>query len=157
MFVLFFMSLAIVAIVVLSTIPITEEDSPEEVLAEYADATNDQDVKRMFDQTVLRFSDDYQDRLAELDDVVFALDPHLTILSSDAIYREDMTEWQLFYADVLVTEVEDLLDVQVDDFCVLEYTYTIEYQDTGDEATFTTETVCAKMYGDWYLVLPGYF
>ncbi|HEX9907994.1 MAG TPA: hypothetical protein VGB78_05940 [Thermoplasmata archaeon] len=156
-FILFFVSLAIVAIAVLSTIPIIEEDSPEDALADYADALNDRDVKRMFDQTVLRFSDEYQDRLSELEDLVFVYDPYMTVNSSHAVYREDMTDLELLFAEALVTGVEDLFDVQVDDFCILEYTYTIEYRELGFESTFTVETVCAKMYGDWYLVFPQYF
>jgi hypothetical protein len=157
----FILLLLVVAAVIIAfslAIFLAGKKSPTEVFEEYVDASNDRDIRRMFDQTVLRFAPDYEFRLAILEVQVFIYDPETTIISATELLKEDMDPGQIGFAEDLVSEVEDELGIVVEDYCFVEYRITIEYRALQDaEETFDGEMLCVQVEGDWYLVVPGYF
>ena len=148
---------AAVLIPVLVFIVLPGEESPTDVYKEYVDASNDQDVKRMFDQTVTRFTPDYELRLEHLSDVVFFLGPEIDILDLGVSYRTNMSDFQELTAQIIIDDVETQLLVDVDDFCFVYYTIDVLYTEIDQTATFSGEVLCVDIDGDWYLAVPGYY
>jgi len=153
--------IAIVAAVILAVLLLSgvfqQEMSPEDRYREYVDASNDRDVRRMFDQTVTRFNNDYDLRLENLSNLVFFLNPKITILNLSVVDQEDFTLLQDIQAQVIISDVEDKLSITVDDSCYVQYTVNVEYQDIDQNAVFDGEVLCVSVNGHWYLAVPGYY
>jgi hypothetical protein len=152
---------AVAVAVVLAALMITSNSatrSPEAVYREYVDASNDRDIKRMFDQTVTRFSDFYdEEKLTNLSEQIFFLDPQIEILDVEVLYKDNLSVMQDVAAQVIVADVEDSLSIDVTDYCYVEYTVNVEYRDIGQGGSFSGDMVCAMIDGHWYLVVPLYY
>ena len=131
--------------------------SPTDVYKEYVDASNDRDIKRMFDQTVTQFTPDYEQRLGNLSNIVFIFDPEIEIVELGVTHQADLTETRKLLAQIVIDDLEAELAVQVDDYCYVYYTVTVLYEDLDQSATFDGEVLCVDIEGDWYLAVPGYY
>ena len=149
--------LAVITIAVLIFLVLPEEDSPTDVYKEYVDASNDRDIKRMFDQTVTKFNPDYEQRLENLSEIVFVLDPEIEIVSLGVTYQANMSELQKLTAGIIIDDIESKLLVDVDDYCYLHYRIDVQYMEIDQTATFDGEVLCVDIDGDWYLAVPGYY
>lgn len=150
-------ALAVIVVAVMVLLVLPREDSPTDVYKEYVDASNDRDIKRMFDQTVTRFNLDYEQRLENLSDIVFVLDPEIEIVSLGVMYQANMSELQKLTAGIVIDDIESRLHVEVADYCFVYYTVDVLYKDIGQTATFDGEVLCVDIDGDWNLALPGYY
>ena len=149
--------LAVVFLAVLVFIVMLPDNSPIGVYKDYVDAANDQDARRMFDQTVTRFTDNYEESLDTRAALAFYLDPEIEILSVGVTYQADMNIAQELVAEIAVDDVESRLSVQVDDFCIVDYTITLTYTEIDQGDTFDGEVLCVQVNGHWYLAVPGYY
>ena len=149
--------LAVIVVAVMIFLVLPQEDSPTDVYKEYVDASNDRDIKRMFDQTVTRFNPDYEQRLENLSEIVFFLNPEIEIVNLGVTYQANMSEFQKLAAGIITDEIESKLLVDVNDYCYLSYTVNVHYKDIDQTATFDGEVLCVDIAGDWYLAVPGYY
>lgn len=153
--------IAVVAAVILASLLIFEmtpaNESPTDAYREYVDASNDKNIKRMFDQTVTRFTDDYESRLENLSDTMFHLNPKIEIVELEEINKDNITILQELEAQVLIPDLEYRLSVTVEDFCYLQYTVNITYQDIDQGAEISGEVLCVMIDGHWYLAIPGFY
>ena len=146
----------IAAVILVAALMVLPEgnSSPEGVLEEYADASNERDTKRMLDQTVFCFTPGYEQFIPELEDSLFILDPEITIISSEILYKEDMNQDQEEYAQELIQTIELGMSVDVEDYCYIDSTYTLEYRALGMSQSSGPGLLCVLIVGDWYLALP---
>ena len=149
------LALVVVAVLVLLVLP--SERSPTDVYRQYVNASNDRDIKRMFDQTVTQFSPDYEQRLGNLSSVVFFLDPMIEIVDLGVTSKANMSGVQTLAAQVITDDVETRLSVGVDDYCYVHYSVKVNYRDIDQTAAFDGEMLCVKIDGRWLLVVPGYY
>jgi len=149
--------LAVIVVAVMVLLVLPQEDSPTEVYKEYVDASNDRDIKRMFDQTVTKFNPDYEQRLENLSNIVFFLDPEIEIVSLGVTYQANMSEFQKLTAGIITDDIESKLLVDVDDYCYVHYRIDVHYMEIDQTATFNGEVLCVDIDGDWYLAVPGYY
>jgi len=128
-------------------------NTPEEALTEFVDAFNDRDSQRLIDVTVLHFADSAT-KQNEKDglELLWAQhnDMHITINSVTAIMRGDMSASQLQGLDEIVTQVEQLYNIDVVDSCGIHFNSTTTQ--TG-ETPYTNEDVmpCVKIGSSWYI------
>ena len=151
------MVIIIVAVPYLALVVLNDERSPSEVYREYVDASNDRDIKRMFDQTVTKLTPDYEDRLANLSQIIFLLDPYITINSLDVTSQDEMSIDQELVAQILTDDLASTLSVTVDAVCYLSYNVSIEYRDIDQTATFEGDIFCGHVSGEWLLIIPGFY
>jgi len=149
--------LAVITVAVIVFLVLPREDSPTDVYKEYVDASNDRDIKRMFDQTVTKFNPDYEQRLENLSNIVFFLDPEIEIVSLGVTYQANMSEFQKLTAGIITDDIESKLLVDVDDYCYVHYRIDVHYMEIDQTATFNGEVLCVDIDGDWYLAVPGYY
>jgi len=149
--------LAVITVAVLVFLVLPQEDSPTDVYKEYVDASNDRDIKRMFDQTVTKFNPDYEQRLENLSEIVFFRDPEIEIVSLGVTYQANLSEQQKWTAEIIIDDVESELLVDVDDYCYVHYRINVHYMEIDQTATFDGEVLCVDIEGDWYLAVPGYY
>jgi len=149
--------LAVITVAVLVFLVLPQEDSPTDVYRRYVSASNDRDIKRMFDQTVTKFNPDYEQRLENLSEIVFFLDPEIEIVNLGVTYQANMSELQKWTAGIIIDDIESELLVDVDDYCYVYYTINVHYKGIDQTATFDGEVLCVDIDGDWYLAVPGYY
>ena len=149
--------LAVITVAVLVFLVLPQEDSPTDVYKEYVDASNDRDIKRMFDQMVTKFNLDYEQRLENLNNIVFFLDPEIEIVSIGVTYQANLSEQQKWMAEIIIDDIESELLVEVDDCCYVHYRINVHYMEIDQTATFDGEVLCVDIDGDWYLAVPGYY
>jgi hypothetical protein len=149
--------LAVIVVAVMVFLVLPQEDSPTDVYKEYVDASNDRDIKRMFDQTVTKFNSDYKQRLENLSESVFFLDPEIEIVSLGVTYQANLSELQKWTAEIIIDDIESELLVDVDDCCYVSYAVNVHYKDIDQTATFDGEVLCVDIDGYWYLAVPGYY
>jgi len=149
--------MVIVIVLILLFVVLPQGNSPTKAYREYVDASNDRDIKRMFDQTVTRFTPDYEDRLDNLSSIVFLLNPQIDIQSLSVTYQSNMSGLEKITAEVIVSDVEDKLSVDVGDYCYVDYTISIYYADIDQTATFPGQVLCVSINGHWYLAVPGFY
>ena len=152
-------ALIIVPILVLVGFPHegSPEGSPTGVYEEYVDAVNDRDTKRAFDQTVTQFVPGYELMLDSLGDRIYLWNPEIDILSVGMTYQADMNNISKIAAQVIVADVEDVLSVEIDDFCYVTYTISVYYQDLNQTVTIPGEVLCVEIDGQWYMAMPSFY
>ena len=156
-FLVLFVVLAVVAVVTIALVSLRNNKSPVGVFEGYVDAVNDRDIRGVFDHTVLRFNPQYEAMLPELEQQVFANEPHITIDSVRVIERSEMDQWQDAQAQELISEIQEELNLTFDDYCYVSYHITIDYSSGYDSNSFPAEVLCVSVGGSWYLAVPGYF
>jgi len=149
--------LAVIVVAVMVFLVLPQEDSPADVYKEYVDASNDRDIKRMFDQTVTRFDLDYEQRLENLSEIVFFLNPEIEIVNLSVTYQANISEFHKLTAGIIIDDIESKLVVDVNDFCYVHYRIDVHYMEIDQTATFDGEVLCVDIDGDWYLAVPGYY
>ena len=142
---------SIIFISVLVFIFVQEDRTPTGVFKEYIDAKNDQDGKRMLDQTVTRFADDYEQMLDAYAAVELNHHPQTEIEVVYVTYQDEMLMDDMLAAYVAVAEIELLYSVEVDDFCIVDYITHVNLTDIDQEYTDINDVVCVWIDGRWYL------
>jgi hypothetical protein len=148
---------AMVLVPILVFVVLPGGESPTDVYKEYVDASNDRDVKRMFDQTVTQFNPDYEQRLENLSNTVFFLDPEIDIVDLGVTYGANMSELQELTAQTIIDDIETELQINVDDYCYVHYSVNVHYREIDQTASFDGEVLCVNVDGKWLLAVPGYY
>jgi len=129
-------------------------NTPTNAINGFVHDLNDGDIAAALDHTIVKFADSelYWDMYDELDDELESLgDYHFAVSDIVVTYSDDMAIDLREEAEVSVAAIEELWDITIDDFCLLEYTlYTAST--SMDDHYGNVEMACVLVDGNWYIV-----
>ena len=139
-----------VTVIVLSSDKATE---PEKVFMDYSDFLLKKDAGGMYNTTIWGLNQslyaDWYNWLHWNDET------SMHINSLNTTYRTDMTTDEKQWMDLMVQTIEDLMDVDIQEACLVGFNITVTVTDEGHSETdnYTDEVPLVKIAGKWYLVM----
>ena len=123
--------------------------TPKEALNMFVDQFNSGDIEGAYDSTIFGLGNDYG-AFIEAQKIGFGDDlPQLTIEDVSVTESDDMSISERNEAEILIVDIESEYYVEVDDYCLIEYTLTVDY--STEEKTVSGGVICVKVDGTWYL------
>ncbi len=155
--------LVIAAVVVAILFMGGAQKSPDNTFDTFVDRVNSEDFKGAYDLTTMVFDDDYDDMIKDMEESQEEygedFDTEYSVDIDETRYEDDMSRSEIEDMEDSIDHLEEEYNVEVEDYCIVEYTMTVTM--TVDEETETdTESddmPCVKIDGKWYIVLDlGY-
>lgn len=142
--------IAIVAVIIVVIILVfAGGSSPTGTLDNFVDNYNSGDLDAALDYTDAHFmtGSEFDQRVEDMEEDT---DP-VTISNMKSRYLADMTSEEIEDAEDTVDGMEEEYDIQIDEFCMVDFTITSEGE------TDNSEMLSIKVDGKWYLVIFGYY
>jgi len=130
-------------------------DTPASAMNGFVHDLNDGDIAAALEHTVVKFADSesYWNMYDELDEFFEMLGDYRVTVSNFAVTeRDSMTVDEIEECESDVDVIEEVCDITVDDYCILECTL---YYTTSNPTIQEEEDVvvmCVLVDGNWYIV-----
>jgi thiol-disulfide isomerase/thioredoxin len=125
-------------------------NTPEMAADDFADEFDTGDIENAYNSTVYSLGDDYEGYVSSLEEAFGGYIPEVSIDESTFTDSSEMTQSEVEDAEDKVDDIESEYDVDVDDYCLMEYTASVAHDD-GSEATVEGEVLCVLIDGEWYM------
>jgi len=142
--------LAVLAVALVFVTSEKDNSTPEDAFKDYVGAIVDSDFASAYNETIYS--------LGGISFADWSYDMHplpsgtkVTINSIDEVGNESMSDEQRYHISWMIGLIEDNLNVDVVDFCWLEFNLTITGSDLNSSVS---EVACVKVDSRWYLVEP---
>jgi hypothetical protein len=130
-----------------------KDTAPEKVLREYFDLASNRDAGGMYNVTIWSFN---QSLFADWYDWIhWGEVTSVQINSLNTTYRTDMTLEEQEQMDEMMLTIEDLMEVDVQEGCLVGFNISVTSTDGGHSETsnYTDELPLVKIEGTWYIVI----
>lgn len=129
-----------------------DNGTPDDAFRDYLSAMLDSDLGAAYNETIYSLGGTtFEDW--SYDYYTVPEGTEITINSIDQRGNESMTDEQRTHMWWMIGLIEDNLDVDVVDFCMLEYNLTIT-DSSGHSNSGDSEVACVKVDSRWYLIEP---
>ena len=123
--------------------------SPTGAMDSFVDNYNSGDI-----DGALHYTDAHFMSYSEFNDIASDMDEDaedVSVRNLETRYREDMTSEEIEDAEDTVEGMEEEYGIQVDEFCMVDYTM------TADGETHSSDMLSVKVDGKWYMVIFGHY
>ena len=123
--------------------------SPAGVVESYVNKMTTGDIEGALHCTDAYFMTD-----SEFDDIASGTGDSresFNIISLETRYREYMTSGEIEDAEDKVEGMEEEYGIQIDEFCMVDYTM------TSYDGDYSSDLLCVKVGNSWYMAIHGYY
>ena len=129
----------------------TEGMLPEEILVEFNERINNEDIVGVADMTTFRFHSEFEDTdFSNLGEPL-----QREVYDIQVKYLNDMNQSEMNIINETLSNIELEYDIPVEDSCLIWFIQSTEFPGVGTEIS-SEYHVCVKSYSNWYIYAPPY-